>query len=342
MRNITLAFIFLLASVGATFAQADAKADAIIKQARAAIGKEDKFKAIQSLSAEGIVRSQAGPNGQQELTLELEILTPDKLKLTQTMQFGTIIRAFDGTGTWTEFIPAVGMGGGGFGGGGARIMGSGGPGGPGGANSPMAVYQQQQQKREFYLLFLGFFLAPPASAQLSYAYVGEAPGPEGSKLNVVDAKTADGMMTRLYVNQETNRLIGMSYKGKSMRRGPGGQGGGQQRPAAEGGQRQGGTAQAGQAGQGQNGQRAQMTPEEMEKMRKERQEAFDKAPELDYRWAFDDYRNVNGLNLPHRLTKSEGGTPNEEWEISKYKANNNKITADKFVKKEKVAPATQP
>ena len=346
MRNITLAFILLLASVSASFAQADAKADAIIKQARAAIGKEDKFKAVQNLTAEGIVRSQS-QMGQQELTLELEMLMPDKIKLTQTMQFGTIIRAFDGTGMWTDFIPAVGMGGGG--GGGPRMMMGGGPGGPGGgANSAMATYMQQQQRREFYLMLLGFFLAPPANAQMSYAFVGEAPGPEGAKLNVIDAKTADGIVTRLYFNQETSRLIGMSYKAKNMRLGRGGPGGaqagGQQRPQAEGGQRQGAPPAAGnaQAGQGQAGQRTPMTPEEIEKRNKERQEAFDKAPESDYRWAFDDYRNVNGLNLPHRITKSEGGTPNEEWEISKYKANNNKITADKFTKKEKPAPAAQP
>lgn len=348
MRKYSFLFILLVASVGAAFAQSDAKADAIIKQARAAIGKEDKFKAIQTLSAEGTVRQSMGQM-QNESTLELEVMMPDKMKITQTMQFGTIVRAFDGNGIWGDFIPAVGMGGG-PGGGGMRVMMGGGPGGPGGANSPMATYQMQQQRRDMLQMFLGFFLTPPASAQMTYAFVGEAPGPEGSKLNVVDAKTGDGLVTRLYFNQETNRLIGLSYKAKQMRMmrgGPGGgQGGGQGRPPGEGGQRQAGAqpqggqpqAQGGQGGgqgQGQGGQRRELTPEERERMAKERQEAFDKAPETDYRWQFDDYRNVNGLNLPHRLTKTEGGTPNEEWEISKYKANNNKVTADKFVKKER-------
>ena len=77
-----------------------------------------------------------------------------------------------------------------------------------------------------------------------------------------------------------------------------------------------------------------MTPEERERRAKEMAEAFEKAPEVDYRWALSDYKSVGGLNLPHRLTKIEGGTPNEEWEISKYKANP-KITPDKFEKKEK-------
>jgi len=67
---------------------------------------------------------------------------------------------------------------------------------------------------------------------------------------------------------------------------------------------------------------------------KEAQERFEKAPEVDYRWAFSDYKSVGGLNLPHRMTKLEGGAPNEEWEISKIKVNP-KLSPDKFVKKEK-------
>lgn len=67
---------------------------------------------------------------------------------------------------------------------------------------------------------------------------------------------------------------------------------------------------------------------------KEIQERFEKAPEVDLRWAFGDYKSVGGLNLPHRMTKIQGGTPNEEWEISKIKINP-KLSPDKFVKKEK-------
>ena len=67
---------------------------------------------------------------------------------------------------------------------------------------------------------------------------------------------------------------------------------------------------------------------------KEAQDRFDKAPETDFKWAFADYKSVNGLNLPQRITKMEGGTPTEEWEISKIKVNQ-KLSPDKFVKKEK-------
>jgi hypothetical protein len=72
---------------------------------------------------------------------------------------------------------------------------------------------------------------------------------------------------------------------------------------------------------------------------KEAMERFEKAPEVDYSWAFAEYKSVGGLTLPHRLTKSEGGTPNEEWEISKFKINP-KLAADKFIKKEKEKAST--
>lgn len=63
--------------------------------------------------------------------------------------------------------------------------------------------------------------------------------------------------------------------------------------------------------------------------------AYEKAPEVDYQWSFSDYKEVNGLNLPHILTKAVGGNPNEEWVISKFKFNEKKVTAEKFEKKGK-------
>ncbi len=356
MRKLMIGLLlpaFLVSTLAASaFGQdAKAKAEEILKQARAAIGSESKFKGIQTLSAQGTARNSFGQN-QIESELELEFMLPDKVRISNISPQGTRIRGFNGTTNWTDFIP--GVGGGGFGGpGGGRQMviggGPGGPGGPGGANNPMVTYMQQQARREYIQILLAWFLAPPAGTQ--FTFVGEAPGPEGSKLNVIDAKTSDGIATRLYFNQENHQLVGLSYKAKSMRMGFGGRGGqGQGGPGGQG--RQGGDrppqaagqgqppaqpGQPGQQAQGQQGQRREPTPEERaqrEQRMKEMAEAFEKSPDVDYRWAFSDYKSVGGLNLPHRLTKIEAGTPNEEWEISKYKTNP-KITADKFEKKEK-------
>jgi len=367
MRKQFLAMIAAITVPALALAQAPdakAKAEQILKQARAAIGDEKKLKELQGLSITGTTRQGAGDR-QMESDLEIEMLMPDKVKKTATNQAITMISALNGDQIWSDLIP--GMGGAGFGGGIFIARGGpGGPGGPGGAggpggllgpNSPMASYVQLQQRREMYQIMLGWLLTAPASAQVEFAFIGEAPGPEGSKLNVLDGKGANGFTVRLYFDQQTNQLIGLSYKSKQMgrgfgRRGPGGQGrpgggqGGQTPQGAQAGQPgQSGQApqgaQAGQPGQsgqpgqgGQPGQRPELTPEERERIIKEAQERFEKAPEVDYRWAFSDFKSAGGLNLPHRMTKIENGTPNEEWEISKIKVNP-KLSPDKFVKKEK-------
>jgi hypothetical protein len=364
MRKQLLAMIVSITIPALALAQAPdakAKAEQILKQARAAIGDEKKLKELQGLSITGMARIGAGDN-QRESDLEIEILMPDKVKKTTTNQILTMINALNGDQIWNDFIPGMGVGGGGFGdrrGGPGAAGGPGGPGGMFGQNSPMASYFQLQQRREMYQIMLGWLLTAPASAQVEFAFAGEAPGPEGSKLNVLDGKGANGFTVRLYFDQQTNQLIGLSYKAKQIfrggRRGPGGPGGGQDRQRPQGAQagqpgqgaqagqpgqgaqagQPGQGAQAGQPGQGaQPGQRPELTPEDRERLRKEAQERFEKTPEVDYRWAFSDYKSAGGLNLPHRMTKIENGAPNEEWEISKIKVNP-KLSPDKFVKKEK-------
>jgi hypothetical protein len=347
MRRLTIAMMLVLALAAAALAQgadAQAKAEQILKQARAAIGDEAKIKNLQSLTATGTARQTMGER-QMESELQIDLLMPDKIMLTNTSQFMTRVSTLNGDKMWNEFIPGMGMGGGG------NVMRMGGPGGPGGpgsqamADSPMGKYMQMNQRREILLVLIGWFLNAPASAQLQYAFAGEAPGPEGTKLNAISVKGPDDFNAMLYLDQQSNRLVGIKYKAKQMRRmfgggrgqgGPGGPGGQGGTAGAGGGQRppQAGAPNAQGGEQGQRAQRPEMTPEERERRMKEAQENFAKAPEVTYSWTFADYKSVGGLNLPHRLTKSEGDTPNEEWEISKIKLNT-KLTPDKFEKKEK-------
>ena len=357
MRKLILAMIAAISIPAIALAQAPdakAKADQILKQSRATIGDEKKLKDLQGLSFAGTVRQTIGER-QLESELEIDVLMPDKIRKTTNSQRGTETQTFNGADFWRDFVPAVtgGPGGGFRGGGGPGGPGGfGGPGGAGAANSPMASYFQLQQRREFYQIMLGWLLTAPASAQVEFAYAGEAPGPEGSKLDAIDGKGANGFNVRLFFDQKSHQLIGLSYKIKQMGRGAGGRGGaggpgggeGRQRPqGAQSGQPgqdgQAGqrpqNAQTGQPGQaGQGGQRPELSPEERERFMKEAQDRFEKAPEVEIRWAFSEYKSVGGLNLPHRLTKIQGGTPNEEWDISKVKINP-KISPDKFVKKEK-------
>ena len=296
-----------------------AKAEEVLKKARAGVASESKFKSLQGMQITGSVRQSFGER-QMESELEIEFLAPDKLRKSTISSFATIISVLNGEEVWNDFVPGMGMGGMG---GQMRTM----MGGQAGGNSPMMAYMQAQQKRELVQAMLGLLLLAPPATQMAFTYVGEAPGPEGSKLDVLDGKAADGMTVRLYFTQDEPRLLGLSYKAKQARRGfGGGRPGGGPGGGGAGGQSGGGGGGAG------GGQRQPPTPEEREQRMRQAMEAFEKSPDVDYRWSFDDYQTVGGFTLPHRITKIEAGTPNEEWTISKIKLNP-KLTADKFVKK---------
>lgn len=327
----------LLVFSAPAFAQGDAKAQEIIKKARAAIGKEDKLKGLQNLVAEGTFKQSMGQRNL-EGPLEVTIAMPDKIYRSVTRSFGPAeivqIDVLNGAQTWNDMISSQPMPGGGPGGGGPRF-------GQGGFLSP--ELQERNRRNDLARVMLGWLLIAPAGLNAEYTYIGEAKAPDGTA-DVIGVKTADGIVARLYIDQNSRQLLMLSYKDKDMRsmfqqggRGPGGPGGGQ----------------GGQGGQGQRGPGG-LTREEFEKLpqaekdkiqaeQRARQEtrmaemkaAYEKAPEVDIQWSFAEYKEFGGLNLPTVLTKATGGTPNEEWVISKFKLNEKKVNADKFEKKNK-------
>jgi hypothetical protein len=50
------------------------------------------------------------------------------------------------------------------------------------------------------------------------------------------------------------------------------------------------------------------------------------------RMTFADYKAVNGVKLPHTITRGVNGQTNEEWAISGYKVNPS-LKADFFIQK---------
>ncbi len=321
------------------FAQGDAKALEILKKAKAAIGKEDKIKG--SIIAEANFKRSMGQQNV-EGTLELVMAGGDKVYQSQSMSmFGnefTQIQVLNVDKTWVDTIS--GMGGGP--GGGGRGMG-------GGQGFLDAATQERNRRNGLARVLLGFFLTAPG---VDFTYGGEAKAPDGTVADILLAKAADGPVAKLYVDRGSNQVLMLSYKDKDMRAMfRGGPGGGQRppgQPAPAAGQ------PAGQQGQGGGQNNAQRQREELEKLPPEerakreaeikaRQDArmiemkaaYDKAPEIDYIWNFADYKSEGGLNLPHMITKSIGGEPNEEWTITKYKFNDKKVTPEKFEKKGK-------
>ncbi len=339
----------LLMGAAQAFAQGDAKAVEIVKKARAVIGKEDKIKAMQNVVAEGTFKQSMGQRNL-EGPLEITMALPDKIYRSVTRSMGpmemTTIEVLNGNTTWTDFTSSQPLPGGP---GGGMMRGMGG----GGFLSP--EQQERNRRNDLSRVMLGWFLLAPSGLNAEYTYVGEAKAPDGTA-DVIGVKTADGLIAKLYIDQQSKQLLMLSYKDKDMsalfRGGQGGAGGrapGQAQAGQGGGQGQGG--QGGQGGQrGPNG----MSREEFDKLpqaekdkiqaeQRVRNEArmvemkanYEKAPEVDYQWSFSDYKEVNGLKLPHILTKAVGGNPTEEWVISKFKFNEKKVTAEKFEKKGK-------
>ncbi len=335
----------VLAFAAQAFAQGDAKAVEIVKKARAVIGKEDKIKAMQNVVAEGTFKQSMGQRNM-EGALEITMALPDKIYRSITRSFGpmemTTIEVLNGSASWADMTSSQPM----PGGGGGMMRGM------GGVLSPEQM--ERNRRNDLARVMLGWFLLAPTGLNAEYTYIGEAKGPD-STADIIGVKTADGVIAKLYIDQQSRQLLQLSYKDKdpsAMFRG-GGPGGGQ------GGGRPGGGqgGQPGQGGQGgQGGQRGPggMSPEEFNKLpqaekdkiqaeQKARNEArmveakaaYEKAPEVDFQWSFSEYKEFNGLNLPTVLTKAVGGNPNEEWVISKFKFNEKSVKPEKFEKKSK-------
>ncbi|HYE71856.1 MAG TPA: hypothetical protein VEF04_00940, partial [Blastocatellia bacterium] len=226
MQRNMIALVFMLLLPLAALAQADpakaAKAQEVLKQARAAIGDEAKLKALQSLSASGSFRRAQGErevNGE----IEFDILTPDKIRLSMTTLAPfeiTQISAINGDLVWTDFSSAMGGPGGGPGGGGFRMMGP-------DANDPQGRERQNNNTRANLLrMELALLLLSPSTLPLEYSYAAEAQTPEG-KADVIDVSGPGNFKARLVIDQATHRLFMLSYKGRQLRfnRGPGGPGG---------------------------------------------------------------------------------------------------------------------
>lgn len=296
MLALTIGLMMTIISLAQNVAPVDpanaAKAQEILKQAREAIGDEAKLKALRTLSATGSFRR---TDGGIELNgeIELDLILPDKVRAAAITTMGTV-RA--------TLITAIN---------GEKVwqefvsnMGV-----MGGGNSPQGQERLQNLVRaDLTRWILCLLVTGPSSMPLEYNYAGEAQAPSG-KADVIDVTGANRFSTRLFFDQKTQRLLMLSYRGRQpmLRRGvPGGRQGQPNPPVTP--------------------------PEEQEKRSKETNEATDRPTLVEMRWMLADYKEVGGINLPHRVTKSEAGTPNEEWVIDKYKINP-QIKPEKFEKK---------
>jgi hypothetical protein len=317
-----------MAIVPATSAQTEdtAKGAALLAEARTAIGGEDKIAAIKRLQVKGEMR-----RGQGNLTLEgdaevfLEL--PDKFRRNESLSMGPggpgidRVEVLNGTDVWDENSGGGrGFGGGGFGGGGGgfgggRRGGFGGGQANGDANAQgrgpqidperLKELQLRNRQTEVARLLLGMLLATNGSV----AWVGTAQSPDGTA-DVLEVRAPDGTATRLFLESATHMPLMMTWStgGQRGRGGPGRGANPDANAAGRGdGRAQGApaeTAAAPEAAQGRRGRGAGGAGVTLE-------------------MHLSDYKVVNGLKLPHLITRGTNGETAEEWAIKSYRINPN-------------------
>jgi len=273
-----------------------AKAQQLINQARAALGG-DKLKSLQSLSATGNYRRTFG---QMEMSGEVnyDLILPDKMMRTETMNPVpsveiTRIETINGDDVWEDQQQ--------HGGGGGMIMIRRGPGGPATDPKKAQAMTQQSIRSDFARFTIGWLLIAPTSFPVEFSFAGEAESPDG-KADVLDVKGPGGFAARLFLDQKTHRPLMLTYNGKKPRV----------------------VTQTMPPGH--------KSPEEVEKQAKEMESEAAKQPNVEYRIHLSDYRAVNGISFPHKLTRSIENEVNEELEIKKVTINP-QLKPEKFVKK---------
>jgi hypothetical protein len=89
------------------------------------------------------------------------------------------------------------------------------------------------------------------------------------------------------------------------------------------------TRAAGEAA-GRGGTVRELTDEERKKAQDDLQKQLQQeSPMVEFSYFFEEWREVDGINFPHKIRRASAGETNEEWTINKVKVNP-KIDAKKF------------
>jgi len=281
----------------------DPRAQEILKQARAAMGGEELLQKIQSLGLKGQYRRIIG---ERELggDREISILLPDKYLVED---------AFNQGGLSTSMINFRGLNGerawnGNSGGGGGMFIRMGGPGGQQPTPEQMEAIFRKQYQSEFTRYLLAILTMPPPSFAVEYKYAGESEV-EDAHADVIDVSGPDAFSVRLFFDKQTHMPLLLSYRGNKPRMM---------------------TTFNTSAGKNEKPEEAiKKAKEEAEK--KMSLEPAAKPEQVDFFIRLTDYKKVDGVLLPHKLTLLTEAEVSEEFTVSKYQINP-QFKLDKFQK----------
>jgi hypothetical protein len=321
MRRVVLAL--LVTAIGGPLDAQD-KAGDVVREMRKALGG-DKLESMKALSLEGPFRREMGPR-QMEGTHAVTIQLPNQMYRSEDMALAggmsvERMAALNGETAWEDMKQRGAMGGG------MQIMMR----GPDSRElNPQAIEDARlrRTRNEMMRYLLAFF----GGATLQPSYVAVAEAPDG-KAEVLEVKNEGGASVRLFVDQQTHLPLMLQYQEvrpiarfEGGRGGRGGRGLGAGLPGA--GAEAG--AQAGVGGRDGRGREPGQTPDP-EAIRRRIDQAAPPQPST-VNLFLADFKKVDGVMIPHRLTQSIEGKPVEEWTLEKVKVNPS-IKADLFEKK---------
>jgi hypothetical protein len=303
-KPLTLTLLFLLTLLLSPAAFADDRAQEVLKQAREALGGEQRLQKIESLHVNGQYRRVFGDR-QMGGDREISIALPNKYLVEDAMTMGGLstslinTRGLNGEKAWS----------GSSGGGGSMIFRMG-PGAAGNGQQPTPEQIEAMQRRvyqaEFTRYLLAMTLMPPAALAVKYKYAGES-DVDGEQADVIDVTGPEKFALRLFFDKKSHLPLLLSYRGPKPRIVT------MSRPA-------GGAPKA----------------EDVNKAREEAEKKMNaEAPaapeEVDFYIRLSDHKKVDGVMLPFKFTFLTESEVSEEFEISKYQVNP-QFKADKFEK----------
>jgi hypothetical protein len=298
MKLLTL---LLLSLVFVSVARADdQRAQEILKQARAAIGGDERLQKLEGLHINGQYRRVFGDR-QMSGDREISIVLPNKYLVEDAMNIGGLstsminTRVLNGDHAWS-----------GSSGGGGMVVRFGGPGGQQATPEQLEAGLRRIYQAEFARYLLAMTLAAPTALAVEYKYAGES-DVDGEPADVIDVTGPDKFSVRLFFDKKSHLPLLLSYRGPKPRIVT------MSRPAS-----------------------GAPKVEDVQKARDEAQKKLEAegpgAPEeVDFFIRLSDHKKVDGLMLPFKLTFLTESEVSEEFEISKYQLNP-QFKADKFEK----------
>jgi len=277
-----------LLSLGITIASfaahiaGDGRATELLNQARAALGGESKLAHVQGLSCVGTYSREVGDqNLSGELTIDLQL--PDKMLRTESMRpVGDATIIIEQGLNGEKLIRH------------SKTIG-GGPNmvirvpGPPPAGSDAETQALRNSRADMARTALAFLLTSPASLPVEFTYTGEAEAQEG-KADVIVAKGAGSFAAQIFLDKGTHRPLMLAYRGVAPR----------MRVTT-----QGGDGHPPEAGRAAKGDQEPTAPE----------------PLVDINLFLDDYKPVDGVTLPHHISRAIDGKTTEEWTFKSIKVN---------------------